>query len=158
MGRAGPKRGLERCGCRTLRLPADAGEIGARVGGREIGDANKMDARGLGHLRQIHRAELAGADQAEAQRSALRRTGAEPGVEIHILHAALDETFFCACLRFGNKWTCACCCFSPADAATFASSPSTGTSVKVWNFRVNKLSNSARWSLCACARHCWIAA
>src|SRR6267378_2517534 len=75
-----------------------------------------------------------------------------------ILHAALDETFFCACLRFGNKWTCACCCFSPADAATFASSPSTGTSVKVWNFRVNKLSNSARWSLCACARHCWIAA
>src|SRR5262245_64139552 len=77
---------------------------------------------------------------------------------ILILHAALDETFFCACLRLGNKWTCACCCFSPADAATFASSPSTGTAVKVWNFRVNKLSNSARWSLCACARHCWIAA
>src|SRR5258706_16134197 len=80
------------------------------------------------------------------------------GLMHDILHAALDETFFCACLRFGNKWTCACCCFSPADAATFASSPSTGTSVKVWNFRVNKLSNSARWSLCACARHCWIAA
>src|SRR5215813_3091981 len=75
-----------------------------------------------------------------------------------ILHAALDETFFCACLRLGNKWTCACCCFSPADAATFASSPSTGTAVKVWKFRVHKLSNSARWSLCACARHCWIAA
>src|SRR5215813_9765891 len=78
--------------------------------------------------------------------------------DVAILHAALDETFFCACLRLGNKWTCACCCFSPADAATFASSPSTGTAVKVWNFRVNKLSNSARWSLCACARHCWIAA
>jgi hypothetical protein len=22
---------------------------------------------------------------------------------LYILHAALDETFFCACLRFGNK-------------------------------------------------------
>jgi hypothetical protein len=27
----------------------------------------------------------------------------EPFIKDTILHAALDETFFCACLRFGNK-------------------------------------------------------
>src|SRR5262249_8298853 len=89
------------------------------------------------------------------------RTGRPPdasNVHLVILHAALDETFFCACLRCGNERICVCCCFSPVEEPTVASSPSTGISVKVWNFSVNKRSNSAKWSLRACAMHCWIAA
>ena len=51
MGRPRRERRIERRGRRTLGRPADAGKVGARVGGREIGDTHEMDARGLWHLR-----------------------------------------------------------------------------------------------------------
>ena len=64
VGRARRERCLERRSRRALGQPTDALQVGTRIGGREVGDANEMDARGLWHLRKIHRAELAGADQA----------------------------------------------------------------------------------------------
>jgi hypothetical protein len=49
-------------------LPADALEVRLRIRGREVSDADEMGARRLRHLREVHRGELARADQAQAQR------------------------------------------------------------------------------------------
>jgi len=49
-------------------LPAHALEVRSGIRRRKIGNANQMDARCPRHLGEIHRGELAGANQAEAQR------------------------------------------------------------------------------------------
>ena len=83
MREAGGKRSVQRCGGMALRIPADSLQVDFRVCRRQIRDAGKMQAGGLGHLRQIHGAEFSGADQADAQRLALRFALAKFGVEIH---------------------------------------------------------------------------
>ena len=55
----------------ALRLPADAGQVALRGGGREIGDADQLHAGRARDLGQVHGAELAGADQADADRLAV---------------------------------------------------------------------------------------
>ena len=66
-----------------LRAPADACErlLGARR--REIGDAEQMQAGRARHLREEHRTEFAGADQADAHGFAGLGQGLELGVQIH---------------------------------------------------------------------------
>src|SRR5262245_19191777 len=77
------ERCLERRSRRALGQPTDALQVGTRIGGREIGDVDEMDARGLWHLRKIHRAELASTDQAYTEWPALRRTLTELRIKIH---------------------------------------------------------------------------
>jgi hypothetical protein len=61
-----------RLAARVSRVaPADAREVAARAVGREVGDADEVHARRARDLRQVHRAELAGADQADADRLAV---------------------------------------------------------------------------------------
>jgi hypothetical protein len=80
MGGARGERGLDAgCGA-AFGLPADAGEIGASADGRQVGDRHQMHAQGARHLGQIHGTELAGADQPDAHRPALRGTLQQPGM------------------------------------------------------------------------------
>ncbi len=63
--------------------PADAGKAVAGALRRKIGDGNKVHARRAAYLRQKHRAELAGADQGDAQRPVLRRALGQQFMQIH---------------------------------------------------------------------------
>src|SRR3954468_12386316 len=78
-GLAGLEGVAQACGAVALGGPADAVERGARPGDVEIGDAHDVEARKALGLRQEHRAELAGADQADANRAATRRALMEHG-------------------------------------------------------------------------------
>jgi hypothetical protein len=80
---AGLGRLRQRARREALLRPAGALERGARAVGREIGDADDEDAGGVLRLREIHRAELAGADQTDAQRVAALGACAKQTVEIH---------------------------------------------------------------------------
>ena len=73
--------GIDRRRGAALGKPADAREIRQRGRRIEIGDGDDVHARRLRHLRQVHRAELAGADHADAQRPALRSALGQLGVK-----------------------------------------------------------------------------
>src|SRR3954447_23071440 len=78
-GLAGLEGVAQACGAVALGGPADAGERGAGFADVEIGDAHDVEARNALGLRQQHRAELAGADQANANRAAAGRALMEYG-------------------------------------------------------------------------------
>ena len=69
-GLAGLDGIAQACGAVALGGPADAGERGARLADVEIGDADDVETRNALGLGQHHRAELAGADQADSDRAA----------------------------------------------------------------------------------------
>jgi hypothetical protein len=71
-----------------LRRPAHALQVRLRVRRREVRDGHEPDAGRPRHLRQVHRRELARADQADAQRPVLALL--ELGVEVH---AAFSSSF-----------------------------------------------------------------
>ena len=71
MRRAQLDRFVERCGLRALGCPADACEVAPCRVGREICDAGEMHAGNARQLREVHRPELAGADESDAHRLAL---------------------------------------------------------------------------------------
>ena len=80
---AGGERVVERlCGV-ALGLPTHALEIGPRAGRRQVRDANQVHAWRARNLREIHRAELPGADQPDAQGISLLGALEEFGVEAH---------------------------------------------------------------------------
>ena len=58
--------------------------LAARRVGRQVGDADQVHARRARDLRQVHGAELAGADQADADRLAFGGALLELGVEVHV--------------------------------------------------------------------------
>ena len=62
----------ERARRAALGGPSDARERRARARGREVGDRDDVDARRVLRLREVHRPELAGADQRDPERLALR--------------------------------------------------------------------------------------
>jgi hypothetical protein len=70
-------------GAVALGGPADAGERGARLADIEVGDAHDVEPRDALGLRQHHRAELAGADQADPDRAAARCPLLEHGRKVH---------------------------------------------------------------------------
>ena len=74
---------VERRSGKLFGIPADALEVGPREGGRKIGDPGQMHARRLGYLREIHGAELAGADQPHAQRPAFGLALLQLAKQIH---------------------------------------------------------------------------
>jgi hypothetical protein len=65
--------------------PTDRPAGGARSVGGEVGDGRDFEARGCGHLRQEHGAELAGADQSDPDRPAGSEALLQQGVEVHRL-------------------------------------------------------------------------
>ena len=81
------QRGVEAGRLHALRLPAHAFEVAAGGLGAEVGDAQQVHARRARNLRQVHAAELAGANQADADRAALGRALLQLAVQA-ALHAA----------------------------------------------------------------------
>jgi hypothetical protein len=77
----------ERCGQGrrggSLGAPSDAHEIRPRARGRKIGDGHDAHAGGAGDLREVHRAELAGADQADAYRPTVGFALPELCMQVH---------------------------------------------------------------------------
>src|SRR5690606_19333890 len=73
------------------RGPAHALErsLGARR--REVGHADQMHAGRAPDLRQVHRAELAGADQADANRGAFSGAFLEHAVQVQLLSPLGDD-------------------------------------------------------------------
>ncbi len=84
MRRSVRKRSIDRACAAALGFPAHAGEIGLRRRRGQIGDGGNVHARRFGYLGEIHRAKLAGADQANGKGSALRGALAELGVKAHV--------------------------------------------------------------------------
>ena len=78
------QRVVERGRRRPHVLPAHSLEVGARVRGVEIGDRRQMHTRGVRHLGQVHRAELARADEADAHRLAGSGPLLQFRVEVHV--------------------------------------------------------------------------
>ena len=70
-GAAFAQRGLCRRGGAALGRPAHARQVALRGGGVQVRDGHQVHARRARHLRQVHRAELAGADQAHPDRASL---------------------------------------------------------------------------------------
>ena len=75
----------------ALGRPAHAGERGARAVGREVGDGEDVHARRAPRLRQVHRAEFAGADEHDAHGRPCGRHGRSsrrwrfiPGVALQV--------------------------------------------------------------------------
>ena len=66
-------------------IPADAAACRLRALGVEIGDHRDLEAGDRRHLRQEHRAELAGADQAGADRPAGINACGEKRLQVHAL-------------------------------------------------------------------------
>ncbi len=64
-------------------VPADGAAGLARTVAVEIDDQRHLEARRVRHLRQEHRAELAGADQRDANRLAGREAGVEEVMKVH---------------------------------------------------------------------------
>jgi len=77
------ERPFERSRPVRLGRPSYSLQIHPSVGRREIGDARQVHAGRARHLREIHRRELAGADQAYAQRPAVGLTPREKRVQVH---------------------------------------------------------------------------
>ena len=67
----------------ALRRPAGRAQRGARAIRREVGDRDDVDARRRARLRQVHRAELAGADERDAQRLAFVLALLQQMVQVH---------------------------------------------------------------------------
>src|SRR5690606_20674965 len=65
------------------RLPAHAIKIGARLVGREIRNPHQVDARHAGNLREVHGSELAGTDEADANRVVGGGALEELSMEVH---------------------------------------------------------------------------
>src|SRR6266545_7518776 len=104
------QRRIERGRAVLLGFPADALEIGLGSGRREIRDADEMHTRRLRHLREIHGAELAGADQADAKRFALCRALGELRVQVHSRPALMIGSTMRGCrasLANGRLYRCA---------------------------------------------------
>ena len=74
--------------------PADAREVATRAVGREVGDADQVNARRARNLRQVHRAELAGADEADADRLAVGLAPLQLCVQAHRETSALRAAAF----------------------------------------------------------------
>jgi hypothetical protein len=70
-------------GAVALGGPADAGERGPRFADVEIGDSHDVEPRDALGLGQHHRAELAGADQADPDRAAAGCPLLEHGRKVH---------------------------------------------------------------------------
>ena len=81
--RSGRARVGQRARGEALLRPSGALQRRAGAIGREIGHPDDVDAGGVFRLREIHRAELAGADQPDAQRVAVPGAREEQAVEIH---------------------------------------------------------------------------
>src|SRR6266446_1960628 len=75
-----------------LRVPADALQILPRVIRRQIGDADEMHSGRSRHLRDVHGAELSGADDADAKRVLLSLL--QFRVEIHVNSKNRDRPRF----------------------------------------------------------------
>ncbi len=72
----GPRR-------RHFGLPAEPCQVLARPRRREVGDAQQVDTRRGRDLAEIHGAELAGADQADAQRLGRSRALEQHAMQVH---------------------------------------------------------------------------
>ena len=72
---------VERCGAVGVHRPPCTTQVLLRIGRRHIRDADEMHARCPQHLRDVHGAELASADQADTQWVVLPLQ--EFGVEAH---------------------------------------------------------------------------
>ncbi len=66
VGRARLERFIERGRLRALGRPAHARQVAPCHFGRQIGNADQMNSRNARHLREVHRTELAGTDEADA--------------------------------------------------------------------------------------------
>jgi hypothetical protein len=77
------QRGIERGGLRALERPAHARQVAACSIGRQVGDAHQVHAWRAWRLRQVHRAELAGADQSHAHRPVRGRALLQQRVQAH---------------------------------------------------------------------------
>src|SRR3712207_4305595 len=82
-GLAGLDSVAEARGAVAVGGPARAGEGGAGLADIEVGDPHDVEPRDALGLRQHHRAELAGADQADPDRAAARRPLLEHGGKVH---------------------------------------------------------------------------
>jgi hypothetical protein len=82
-GRAAFRRVARRPRRHLLRRPSDARQGIARPGGIEVGDTDDVQAARAARLRQEHGAELAGADQSDAQRFACGVALQQQPVQIH---------------------------------------------------------------------------
>ena len=71
----------------ALGGPADSRKRCACASGLEVGHRDDVDSRRVLGLRQIHRAELAGADQRHAQGPAFRPAREQHAVEVHTARA-----------------------------------------------------------------------
>ena len=76
---------VERLRGEALRGPADALKIDRCVCRRQVGDRRQMNAGRLRYLREVHGAELAGADKSDAKRPAFGRAFLQSDVEAHAL-------------------------------------------------------------------------
>ena len=78
---------LQRCidgrGAEALAGPADAGEVRAGIRRRDVGDGRDVHTWRLWNLREVHRAELARADQADDERLAVGGPLAKLRVQAH---------------------------------------------------------------------------
>ena len=81
---AGLERNVERRRAVAPQASRRAADSCARSSRSKIGDAGQMHARRLRHLRQVHRAEFPGADQADDERTALRRALTQLCMQIHL--------------------------------------------------------------------------
>ena len=75
--------GCERGGSDPLGIPADRAARLSRTLGIEIDDHRHLDARRVRHLRQKHRAELAGTDQRDVNGFAGREADVEQVRKVH---------------------------------------------------------------------------
>ena len=71
---------VERARSEAFPRPADALEVDNRACRGQVGDRCQMNTGRLWHLREIHRAELARADQSDAERPALGSALLQSGV------------------------------------------------------------------------------
>ena len=86
VGRAAVLQRRVEAGRAGLRVaPADPRQVPARAVGRQIGDADQVHTRRARNLRQVHRAELAGADQADADRLVLGFASLQLCVQAHVV-------------------------------------------------------------------------
>ena len=76
-------RSVQRRGLRALQIPTHTRQIGACAIGRQIGNTDQMHAGRARNLCQVHGAEFARADQADAERTALCLALLEFGKQAH---------------------------------------------------------------------------
>ena len=87
-------RGVEARRTRLRVVPADARKVPARAVGGEVGDADEVNAGRARDLRQVHRAELAGADEADADRLPVGLAPQQLLVQAHWEASALRAAVF----------------------------------------------------------------